>query len=77
MKEFYDMKEETKNSNDELKSKLYIKIILYYIVILLLHYYIILYCLKCRKNTERKNPKVVKTKNGRIMIFIKMCSVSW
>ena len=26
------------------------------------------YCLKCRKNTESKNPKVVKTKNGRIMI---------
>ena len=25
------------------------------------------YCLKCRKNTENKNPKVVKTKNGRIM----------
>ena len=26
------------------------------------------YCLKCRKNTESKNPKVEKTKNGRIMI---------
>ena len=26
-------------------------------------------CLKCRKNTESKNPKVVMTKNGRIMIF--------
>ena len=25
------------------------------------------YCLKCRKNTESKNPKVVKTKNGRMM----------
>ena len=25
------------------------------------------YCLKCRKNTESKNPKVVRTKNGRIM----------
>ena len=24
-------------------------------------------CLKCRKNTESKNPKVVKTENGRIM----------
>ena len=30
------------------------------------------YCLKCRKNEESKNPKVVKTKNGRIMFFIKM-----
>ena len=25
------------------------------------------HCLKCRKNTESKNPKVIKTKNGRIM----------
>ena len=29
------------------------------------------YCLKCRKNKESKNPKVVKTKNGRIMILSK------
>ena len=27
------------------------------------------YCLKCRKNTEGKNPKVAKTKNGRIMLL--------
>ena len=27
------------------------------------------YCLKCRKNTENKNIKVVKTKNGRIMLL--------
>ena len=27
------------------------------------------YCLKCRKNTESKNPKVVKTYKGRIMFF--------
>ena len=32
------------------------------------------YCLKCRKNTESKNPKVVKTKNGRIMLLLK-CAV--
>ena len=32
------------------------------------------YCLKCRKNTETKNPKVVKTKNGRIILFSK-CTV--
>ena len=33
------------------------------------------YCLKCRKNTESKNPKVVRTKNGRIMLLSKcaMC----
>ena len=27
------------------------------------------YCLKCRKNTESKYPKVIKTKNGRIMLL--------
>ena len=27
------------------------------------------YCLKGRKNTESKNPKVAKTKNGRIMLL--------
>ena len=32
-----------------------------------------LYCLKCRKKTEVKNPKVVRTKN-RIMLLSK-CAV--
>ena len=32
------------------------------------------YCLKCRKNTESKNPEVVRTKNGKIMLLSK-CSV--
>ena len=32
------------------------------------------YCLKCRKNTESKNPKVAKTKNGRI-ILLSICAV--
>ena len=32
------------------------------------------YCLKCRKNAESKNPKVVKIKNGRIMLLSK-CAV--
>ena len=32
------------------------------------------YCLNCRKNTESKNPKVVKTKNGRIILLSK-CAV--
>ena len=27
------------------------------------------YYLKCRKNTESKHPKVVSTKNGRMMIL--------
>ena len=32
------------------------------------------YCLNCRKNTESKNPKSLRTKNGRIMVFSK-CEV--
>ena len=32
------------------------------------------YYLKCRKNTESKNPKFVRTKNGRIMVLSK-CEV--
>ena len=34
----------------------------------------LLYCLKCRKNTESKNAKVVKTKNRRIILLSK-CAV--
>ena len=26
------------------------------------------YCLKCRKNIESKNPKVLRIKNGRMML---------
>ena len=33
------------------------------------------YCLKCRRNTKSEKPKVVKTKNGRIMLLSK-CAVS-
>ena len=29
------------------------------------------YCLKCRKNTESKNPKVVRTENGRTILLSK------
>ena len=29
------------------------------------------YCLKCRTNTESKNPKVVKTNNRKIMLLSK------
>ena len=28
-------------------------------------------CLKCRKNTESKNPKVERIKNGKIMLLSK------
>ena len=34
----------------------------------------LLYCLKCRKNTESKNPKVSKTKNRRMKLLLK-CAV--
>ena len=35
------------------------------------------YCLKCRKNTESKNPKVVRTKDGRIIVLSKysVCNI--
>ena len=32
------------------------------------------YCLKCKKNIESKSPKVVRTKNERIMLLSK-CAV--
>ena len=32
------------------------------------------YCLKCRKNTESTNPKVLKTTNGKTMILSK-CAI--
>ena len=32
------------------------------------------YCLKCWKNTESKNPKVARTKNGKKMLLVK-CAV--
>ena len=33
------------------------------------------FCLKCRKNTENINPKVLKTSNGRTMLLSK-CPIS-
>ena len=32
------------------------------------------YCLKCKKNTENINPKVLKTTNGKTMILSK-CAI--
>ena len=32
------------------------------------------YCLKCKRNTESINPKVLKTTNGRMMILSK-CAI--
>ena len=57
---FYDMKEGTKNSNNKHKANIYKTKLSY--------------CLKWRKNTESKNSKVVRTKNGRIILLSK-CSV--
>ena len=37
-------------------------------------------CLKCRKNTENINPRVLKTSNGRTMVLSKCaicCSKKW
>ena len=34
----------------------------------------LLYCLKCKKNTESINPKVSKTTNGKMMILSK-CTI--
>ena len=34
----------------------------------------LLYCFKCSKNTENKNPKVARAKNGRILLLSK-CEV--
>ena len=31
----------------------------------------LLFCSKCRKNTESKNPKLARTKNGRMMLLSK------
>ena len=31
----------------------------------------LLHCLKCRENTESENPKVLKNKNGRVMLSSK------
>ena len=33
------------------------------------------YCLKRRKNTESKNPKVLRTKNGEIIMLLSRCVV--
>ena len=32
------------------------------------------YCLKCKKNTESINPRVLKTSNGKTMMFSK-CAI--
>ena len=34
------------------------------------------YCTKCRKNTENIDPKLVRTKNNRLVMQSK-CSVCW
>ena len=34
------------------------------------------YCLKCRKNTESINPKVLKTTNSKTLILSK-CAYMW
>ena len=53
IKEFYDIKKEIKNSNDKWT----------------IDKTMLPYCLKRKKNTESKDPKVVKTKRGRTMLL--------
>ena len=50
LKKFYDMKEDVKTSNNNYKFELYKIMLSYY--------------LNCIRNTESKNPKVARTKNG-------------
>ena len=63
LKKYCDTREEIKNSNDKQKSNIYIYI------------YIEkkskIHCLKCKKNTESKNPRAKNTKNGRIILLAK------
>ena len=59
-KEFYYMKEEIKNYKDKWKFKLYIE-----------QCYLIVWSVE--KNRESKNPEVLRTENGRIMLLSK-CS---
>ena len=59
-KEFYYMKEEIKNYKDKWKFKLYIE-----------QCYLIVWSVE--KNRESKNPEVLRTENGRIMVLSK-CS---
>ena len=33
------------------------------------------YCMKCRKDTENIDPKIVRTKNNRLIMQSKWCSV--
>ena len=59
-KEFYYMKEEIKNYKDKWKFKLYIE-----------QCYLIVWSVE--KNRESKNPEVLRTENGKIMLLSK-CS---
>ena len=60
-KEYDNMKEEIKNlKTSSSLSKIFVNIKTLFS-----------YCLKCRKNTESKNPKVVRTKSGGIILLSK------
>ena len=61
LKEYDKMKEEIKNLKTHQRFQSIYKTLL-------------LHCLKCRKYTNSKNPKVARTKNGRIMLLSK-CQV--
>ena len=62
LKEYDDMKEKVKILKTYINSSLNILVYLWDNVSI---------CLKCRKNTESKNPNVVNTKNKREMLLSK------
>ena len=61
VKEYDDMKEEIQDLKTESGYRKFYSV----------YKTILLYCLKCRKNKKSKNPKVVKTKNQKIMLLSK------
>ena len=60
------------------KSSNYVCIYIYMHIYIYMYIYIYItilsYCLKCSTNTESKNSKAVRTKNGRIILLSK-CSL--
>ena len=56
---------------DKIKEEIMTKRLNQFILRFLSIYKTMSYCFKCRKITESKNPKIVKTTNGRIMLLPK------
>ena len=50
---------------------IYIYVYIYICIYIYIYITILSYCLKCSTNTESKNSKAVRTKNGRIILLSK------